>query len=250
MPYRLMVFRLLFILSCLIPIGMNAQDILDTVQRVMLYSGFKQSVVFDEVGSNANYSGRSIPLQLRFESLKPEDYTAVDLSFDRSEQSNHFNDHRLDVLSFSASFKKVWRVKQLSNTCIFFLGGGLTGHGMRRTFRYEEFDQTVETGELAGSLDLSGSVIKLISSRHVLSLEEDLSVLSYVFGREFIGEFTGDILLPWNSLLWRSNLTYSFHPKGPFEYSLKYVFRYFNLDRVNDYKTTYHMALLGAGIRF
>ncbi|MEO1055103.1 MAG: hypothetical protein AAFX87_30995 [Bacteroidota bacterium] len=212
-------------------------------------TGWRHYLLNDEIGSNLNYAGSSAPIFLAYSKSKKARLREWQLIYDAPTLSNTFNESFLDgafvLIQYGQLFKTSWLSKKNLSVQ---LGGNLKSVLFVRNFNVVRsgFDNT--TGESASSLNLHGRLIKSFNAKHTFVYDLQIALVGYVYGTQFNGSGTGD-LLTLDTLTDISNsLSYQIRLGDVVDFLVQYNFRYYQHQRVNTVE--YGTQEILAGLKF
>ncbi len=210
--------------------------------------GYKHYLINDEIGSNLNYSGSTVPFLIDYRAKK-RGTNIWRLRYDQSSLGNNFNES--STLTGYNGALEYHHLRSIEDWTPFGtdieIGPSLKGLGFVREYQIGRLDNT--TGEVATSLGFSLSARKALNDRHSISTFVNVSMISLLLSSEHNGYGVIKVYPLGKQIDYNFQLQYSRSINERVRFQALYLFRYFDLNRWNDVTFGSHTIALGLNFK-
>ena len=230
----------------LIAIGVHAQDskLISIEGFFEAQLGFKRSRLYDEVGSNLQYSGFSIPVGLAYYTMNDRYLLNIAGSYYGSKLTNGVNDSSIEGLGGDAEVHYAKSISTFLESTL-FVGGQLH---FQKNFRKQNnfFFEASSTTEWYTAFGPSIAIARNTGDNQALLVRLYTSVISYLEDLDSRSSPGNGFLAPNKLNDYRFHVKYIFKSNRDMYVNLNYNFDYYRVDRnLFDVRQSGHSFSLG-----
>lgn len=206
--------------------------------------GFKHSRLFDELGSNLQYRGFSIPVSLGYFTINDRKIVSISGQYSSAKLSNAINNSNVRVLNGGADILYAKNVTSLWGNSVFFGGHLRFKKNTRRQSNF--FFEASSTGESYLSLGPSMSLARNTFDNQLVMIRVYTGLITYLDDLDSVST-PGKRYLTIDKLNdYKFDLKYIIKSNKEMYLSLNYKFEYYRVDRdLFDVRDSGHSFSLG-----
>jgi len=231
--------------------GQSSKPLLAEKERfIEIGVGIQRMSLNDEIGSNLTYAGTAATWLLSYTTVDTTRLHALNLRYARTSFTNDLSEGTASVTQLSLRYQyqpQLLRLNRLDANL--YLGPYLSFNAFPRSYFFSPSSITTDTGDLFGSVGLSGTLIKPISVRAFVQASMSVPIISYLLSREFTGSTTQEWAFINQLIDYRFSISYIRALSEKWVFRTDYYFLYYQVDRVNDVTYGGHRLIFGLGIR-